>query len=94
MDKYIFKPLKLKHSTGKVLYPNKHNYNLAKIKNWDYKLYPYTASAGIWMSTNDLFKIIKDLSNGYKSDTSKLLKNRAGKLDRKRNIAEALKKPS
>ena len=74
MDKYIFKPLKLKHSTGKVLYPNKHKYNLAKLKKCEYKLYPHTASAGIWMSTNDLFKIIKDLSNGYKSDTSKLLK--------------------
>ena len=75
MDKYIFKPLKLKYSTGKVLYPKKHKYNLVKIKNWDYKLYPETAAAGVWMSTNDLFKIILDLSNGYKSNTSKLLKN-------------------
>jgi len=74
MDKYIFKPLKLKNSTGKVLYPKKHKYKLAKLKNCEYKLYPQTASAGIWMSTNDLFKIITDLSNGYKSDTSKLLK--------------------
>ncbi len=56
MDKYIFKLLNLKNSTGKVLYPKKHKYNLSQIKNWDYKLYPETAAAGVWMSTNDLLK--------------------------------------
>ena len=74
MEKYLFKPLKLNNSTGKILYPNKHNYNLAKIKNWDYKLFPQTAAAGVWMSTNDLYKIVIDLSNGYKSNKSKILK--------------------
>ena len=75
MDKYIFKPLKLKNSTGKVLYPKKHKYNLSQLKNWNYRLYPETAAAGVWMSTNDLLKIVIDLSNGYRTNTSKLLKN-------------------
>jgi len=72
-NQYIFKKLKLKNSTAKILYPGKHKYALSNINNC-YRLYPETAAAGVWMSGNDLLKVVMDLSLGYKYNTSKILK--------------------
>jgi len=73
LEQYIFKPLKLKNSTGKLLYIGKHKYKLATTDNL-YRMYPETAAAGIWMSCNDLSILSLDLLNGLKNDTSKILK--------------------
>jgi len=72
MEKYIFKPLKMMNSTGKLLYDNKHNYNLASYQNL-YRMFPDTAAAGVWSSSGDLLKLGLDLLNGYNKNESKIL---------------------
>lgn len=72
LEQYIFKPLKMKNSTGKLLYEGKHKYKLCDT-NGLYRLYPETAAAGVWMSPNDLFILVKDLMNGYNDNQSKIL---------------------
>lgn len=64
MKQYIFTPLNMNNSTGKLLYENKHSYKLADM-NGLYRMYPETA-AGVWMNCNDLI-------NGYNKDESKIL---------------------
>ena len=85
MNQYIFRPLKLTNSTGKILYPGKHKYKLSNMNNC-YRLYPETAAAGVWMSGNDLLKICMDLCNSYKYDTGKLLKKETLMLFSNQNI--------
>ena len=41
MEQYIFKPLKMNNSTGKLLYEKKHDYPLANM-NYLYRMYPET----------------------------------------------------
>ena len=72
MEKYIFEPLNMKNSTGKLLYEGQHKYKLADMDGL-YRMYPETAAAGVWMSCNDLLKFGIDLMNGYNNDTSKIL---------------------
>lgn len=72
MEKYIFMPLNMKNSTGKLLYDKKHKYKLANIDGW-YRMHPETAAAGVWMSCNDLLAFGIDLLNGYNNDLSKIL---------------------
>ena len=72
MDEYIFTKLNMKNSTGKLLYDNKHKYNLANLDGL-YRMYPETAAAGVWMSCNDLLTLCIDLMNGYNNDNSKIL---------------------
>jgi len=62
----------MKNSTGKLLYNGKHKYKLCDT-NGLYRLYPETAAAGIWMSPNDLFILVKDLMDGYNHNQSKIL---------------------
>ena len=64
MKQYIFAPLDMNNSTGKLLYENKHNYKLADMDGL-YRMYPETAAAGVWMSCNDLVNLGIDLINGY-----------------------------
>jgi len=79
LDKYIFSPLKMKNSTAKLLYPNKHKYNISNMNNY-YHLYPETAAAGIWMSCND-FKILAiDLINTYNKNSGKILSQKTLKM--------------
>ena len=85
MNQYIFKPLKLTNSSGKILYPGKHKYKLSNMNNC-YRLYPETAAAGVWMSGNDLLKIVMDLSKSYKCNTGKLLKQETLMLFCNQNI--------
>lgn len=85
MNQYIFRPLKLTNSTGKILYPGKHKYKLSNMNNC-YRLYPETAAAGIWMSSNDLLKMSMDLCKSYKYDTGKLLKQETLMLFSNQNI--------
>ena len=73
MEKYIFEPLNMKNSTGKLLYEGQHKYKLADMGGL-YRMYPETAAAGVWMSCNDLFKFAKDIMNGYNNNKSKILK--------------------
>lgn len=75
MEQYIFKPLKMKNSTGKLLYEN-NNYsgNTIADMNGFYRIYPETAAAGVWMSCNDLAILAIDLMNGYNDNKSKILK--------------------
>lgn len=79
MKQYIFSPLNMNNSTGKLLYENKHNYKLADMDGL-YRMYPETAAAGVWMSCNDLVKLGIDLMNGYNKDESKILKQDTIKL--------------
>ena len=79
MNKYIFEPLNMKNSTGKLLYENQHNYKLADMDGL-YRMYPETASAGVWMSCNDLLKLGIDLINGFNKNKSKILKQDTIKL--------------
>jgi CubicO group peptidase (beta-lactamase class C family) len=72
MQKYIFTPLGMKNSTGKLLYTGKHNYKIADMKE-QYRMYPETAAAGVWMSPNDLMILLIDLMNGINNDKSKIL---------------------
>ena len=73
MKKYIFDKLNMKHSTGKLLYEDKHKYNIASM-DYLYRMYPETAAAGVWMSVNDLSILLQDIMNGYNYNTSKILK--------------------
>lgn len=73
MKKYIFDPLNMKNSTGKLLYENKQKYKLASM-NYLYRMYPETAAAGVWMSSYDLFILLQDIMNGYCENKSKILK--------------------
>jgi len=66
LEQYIFKPLKMKHSTGKLLYPGKHRYKLANSSDM-YRMMPETAAAGIWMSVGDMHILLNDLMNTTKS---------------------------
>lgn len=82
LDKYIFEPLAMKNSTGKLILhnnKNKYGYNLANTDE-NYKIFPDTGSAGIWMSCNDLLKVITDFINGYNNDSSKILKQTTIKI--------------
>jgi CubicO group peptidase (beta-lactamase class C family) len=79
MKQYIFSPLNMNNSTGKLQYENKHNYKLADMDGL-YRMYPETAAAGVWMSCNDLVKLGIDLMNGYNKDESKILKQDTIKL--------------
>jgi CubicO group peptidase (beta-lactamase class C family) len=72
MEEYIFKPLDMKNSTGKLLYEENHKYKLADMDGL-YRMYPETAAAGVWMSCDDLLKLGIDLMNGYNDNTSKIL---------------------
>ena len=94
MNKYIFEPLNMKNSTGKLLYENKHNYKLADMDGF-YRMYPETASAGVWMSCNDLLKLGIDLINGFNNNKSKILKQDTIKLITKEQDTSKLivKKP-
>lgn len=69
----IFKPLKMKNSTGKFLYKGKHEYPLADYGG-KYQMISDTAAGGIWMSANDFMVFAKDLMLGYNENKSKLLK--------------------
>lgn len=66
LEQYIFKPLKMKHSTGKLLYPGKHKYKLANSLDM-YRMMPETAAAGIWMSVGDMHILLNDLMDVKKS---------------------------
>jgi len=79
LKKYIFTPLNMNNSTGKLLYEGEHNYQLADMQGL-YRMYPETAAAGIWMSSNDLFTLALDLMNSYNDDTGKILKQKTVKL--------------
>jgi CubicO group peptidase (beta-lactamase class C family) len=79
MQQYIFTPLSMCNSTGKLLYEKKHKYKLADMDGL-YRMYPETAAAGVWMSCNDLVKLGIDLINGYNYNTSKILKQDTIKL--------------
>ena len=79
MKQYIFSPLNMNNSTGKLQYENKHNYKLADMDGL-YRMYPETAASGVWMSCNDLVKLGTDLMNGYNKDESKILKQDTIKL--------------
>jgi CubicO group peptidase (beta-lactamase class C family) len=72
MDEFIFRKLNMKNSTGKLLYEDKHKYQLADMDGL-YRMYPETAAAGVWMSCNDLLTLGIDLMNGYNNDESKIL---------------------
>ena len=72
MEQYIFKPLNLKNSTGKLLYEGKHKYKLADMDGL-YRIHPETSAAGVWMSCNDLLTLGIDLINGYNNNESKIL---------------------
>lgn len=73
MEIYIFKPLNMNNSTGKLLYKNKHNYKLAHM-NYKYKMYPDTASSGVWTCINDFIILSIDLLKGINYDKSIILK--------------------
>ena len=79
MDWYIFTPLNMLHSTGKLLYGKKHKYKLADLQGL-YRMYPETAAAGVWMSCGDLLKLNIDLISGYHDDKSQILKQATIKL--------------
>jgi CubicO group peptidase (beta-lactamase class C family) len=78
MEKYIFKPLNMTHSTGKLIYPkstrlNDHKYPIASMNN-TYRMYAETAAAGVWMSAGDLLALSIDLLKSYHDDNGTLLK--------------------
>jgi CubicO group peptidase (beta-lactamase class C family) len=73
MEKYIFKPLGMTNSTGKLLYPGKHKYPIASMIN-TYRMYAETAAAGVWMSAGDLLALSIDLLKSYHDDKGTLLK--------------------
>ena len=75
MEQYIFKPLNLKNSTGKLLYEGKHKYKLANMDGL-YRMYPETAAAGVWMSCNDLLNLALDLTESYNNDNGKILQQK------------------
>lgn len=85
INQYIFRPLKLINSTGKILYHGKHKYKISNMNNC-YRLYPETAAAGVWMSGNDLLKVCMDLCRSYKYNTGKLLKQETLMLFSNQNI--------
>lgn len=56
LNKYIFRPLHMKNSTGKLLYEKKHKYDIADM-NGLYRMYAETAAAGLFFySRNKLYK--------------------------------------
>ena len=73
MEELIFKPLVMLNSTGKLLYPGKHKYPLADMKN-TYRIHAETAAAGVWMSAEDLLILSIDLLKTYHDDAGTLLK--------------------
>jgi CubicO group peptidase (beta-lactamase class C family) len=79
MKHYIFAPLKMTRSTGKLLYEGKHNYPLAKMGGL-YRMYPETAAAGVWMSCGDLLTLVVDLMASYNNDNGKILSRETVKL--------------
>lgn len=79
MDQYLFKPLEMTHSTGKLLYEGKHDYDIIGMDGL-YRMYPETAAAGVWMSCDDLFILVKDLMDGYNDDNSRILKQETIKM--------------
>jgi len=79
MDKFIFKPLNMNNSTGKLLYDKKHNYKIADIGGL-YRMYPETAAAGVWMSCDDLLSLLFDIMVGYNNDNSKILSQKTIKM--------------
>jgi CubicO group peptidase (beta-lactamase class C family) len=99
MEKYIFKPLNMKNSTGKLLYEGKHKYKLADMDGL-YRMYPETAAAGVWMSCNDLLLLVLDIMDGYNnpsngnnmSNGSKILKQDTIKMITKGEHPEWQKK--
>ena len=79
LEQYIFEPLNMNNSTGKLLYENKHDYPLANM-DYLYRMYPETAAAGIWMSCNDLLSLITDLLNSYNSNNGTILQQKTVKM--------------
>jgi CubicO group peptidase (beta-lactamase class C family) len=79
MEKYIFKPLGMKNSTGKLLYEDQHNYSLSDMDGL-YRMHPETAAAGVWMSCNDLLTLVIDLMNSYNENSGKILQQETIKL--------------
>ena len=79
LEQYIFEPLNMNNSTGKLLYEKKHNYPLANM-DYLYRMYPETAAAGIWMSCNDLLTLLIDLLNSYNNNNGTILHQNTIKL--------------
>ena len=79
MEKYLFTPLNMKNSTGKLLYEGEHNYLLADMDGL-YRMHLETAAAGIWMSCNDLLTFTLDLMNSYNNNSGKILQQETMKL--------------
>jgi len=79
MEKYIFTPLNMKNSTGKLLYEGQHNYSLADMDGL-YRIHPETSAAGVWMSCNDLLTLSLDLMNSYNDNSGKILQQETMKL--------------
>jgi len=79
MEKYIFTPLNMKNSTGKLLYEGQHKYSLADMDGL-YRIYPETSAAGVWMSCNDLLTLTLDLMNSYNDNSGKILQQETMKL--------------
>jgi CubicO group peptidase (beta-lactamase class C family) len=73
MEKYLFNPLNMHNSTGKLLYEGEHNYSLADMDGL-YRMHLETAAAGVWMSCNDLLTFTLDLMNSYNNNSGKILK--------------------
>ena len=79
MEKYIFTPLNMKKSTGKLLYEGQHNYSLADMDGL-YRIHPETSAAGVWMSCNDLLTLALDLMTSYNDNSGKILQQETMKL--------------
>jgi CubicO group peptidase (beta-lactamase class C family) len=79
MEKYIFTPLNMKNSTGKLLYEGQHNYSLADMDGL-YRIHPETSAGGVWMSCNDLLTLALDLMTSYNDNSGKILQQETMKL--------------
>ena len=79
MQKFIFNPLNLYHSTAKILYPNEHNFKLSN-SNGIYNIVTMTSSGGVWMSPNDLIKLSLDLLNSFNFNNGILLNQNTIKM--------------
>ena len=91
MEKYIFTPLNMKKSTGKLLYEGQHNYSLADMDGL-YRIHPETSAAGVWMSCNDLLTLALDLMTSYNDNSGKILQQKTMKLITKGVVQSDLNK--
>jgi CubicO group peptidase (beta-lactamase class C family) len=78
----VFKPLNMKSSTYKLIWPNSSPNNIAvghaqngQVIPGNWNIYPETAAAGLWTTPSDLARFIIDIQNTFSGISNNIVSN-------------------